>query len=119
MKKSSKQFYVVAIRQNSQLRYDLSTVYIGQQRSYRNTVFCTFDYRGSSQTLKFVRFGTKNSSRTHSYRCVGGTELCYKPIAFIGFDTTTAAKKYLEKHWSDRVKYNSCIKKLSAAKIIG
>ena len=110
MKKPAEKFYIVAERNNPQLGTYLSGVYVGRKRVNKNSISCTFDYYGSSRTLKF---GLVGSGDIHGHYCLGGTDCVYGSMSYLGFETAREAQIYLDRNWPDHYNYAKCEKVLN------
>lgn len=101
-------FYVVAVRDNPQLGLYLMNVYVGKKRINQYSISCTFDYYGSSKTLKF----TLGVGRDNEHSCIGGDNSIYGSVYYYGFDTLEKARKYLESEWADSKNFPEMLAKL-------
>jgi hypothetical protein len=109
---AAEKFYIVAERDNPQLGTYLSDVYIGKKRINKNSLSCSFNYYGSSKTLKFTLGVSRDNYAKHS--CISGDNSIYGSMSYFGFDTAEDAKNYIESKWSSHYNFNKCMKKLNA-----
>jgi len=110
MKKPAEKFYVVAERINPQLGTYLSAIYIGKKRINKNSISCTFDYCGSSRTLKF---GLNGVGDIHGHYCLGSGDCVYGSMTYYGFETAREAQIYIDRNWPTHRNYDMCSKILN------
>lgn len=111
MKKPVERFFIVAERNNPQLGTYLSNVYVGKRRNNKTTLTCTFDYYGSSKSLRFS-FCANTADGIHY--CLNGGDCVYGSMSYFGFATQDKAKAYLDKNWAGHRNYESCCEKLAS-----
>lgn len=102
-------FYVIAERYNPQLGLYLMALYIGKKRVNKNSISCSFDYYGSSKTLKFSLGVDKDGK--HS--CISGDNSIYGSVNYYGFDSVEETKAYLEANWKDSKNFQIFVDKLN------